>query len=214
MLAIGRALMTEPKLLLLDEPSLGLAPMLVDEIVDIIKRINREGKVAVLLVEQNAAMALDIVDHAYLMDSGRIVMSGPAEVVKANPGRRGGVSRRRSRRGLSRRQTLPPAPALAGVRKYIARRSDPAVRFFDLGSIDRAGRRLRHRFDELDIFWTLVARDPSADEIDDLLRRRTLSSFKVHTALIASPHCASGTPSTTTSAIAGCAAISRSTSAG
>ena len=85
MLAIGRALMTEPKLLLLDEPSLGLAPLLVDEIVDIIKRINSEGKVAVLLVEQNAAMALDIVQHAYLMDSGRVVMSGPAEVVKANP---------------------------------------------------------------------------------------------------------------------------------
>jgi len=85
MLAIGRALMTEPKLLLLDEPSLGLAPLLVDEIVDIIKRINTEGKVAVLLVEQNAAMALDIVEHAYLMDSGRVVMSGPAAVVKANP---------------------------------------------------------------------------------------------------------------------------------
>ena len=85
MLAIGRALMTEPKLLLLDEPSLGLAPLLVDEIVDIIKRINSEGKVAVLLVEQNAAMALDIVEHAYLMDSGRVVMSGPAEVVKSNP---------------------------------------------------------------------------------------------------------------------------------
>src|ERR1700693_6532676 len=66
MLAIGRALMTDPKLLLLDEPSLGLAPMLVDEIVDIIKRINREGKVAVLLVEQNAAMARGIVEYAYL----------------------------------------------------------------------------------------------------------------------------------------------------
>jgi branched-chain amino acid transport system ATP-binding protein len=85
MLAIARALMTEPKLLLLDEPSLGLAPLLVDEIVDIIKRINREGNVAMLLVEQNAAMALDIVKHAYLMDSGRIVMSGSAEVVKSNP---------------------------------------------------------------------------------------------------------------------------------
>jgi branched-chain amino acid transport system ATP-binding protein len=85
MLAIGRALMTEPKLLLLDEPSLGLAPMLVDEIVDIITRINREGKVAVLLVEQNAAMALDMVEHAYLMESGRVVMSGPADVVKSNP---------------------------------------------------------------------------------------------------------------------------------
>ncbi|HLN08288.1 MAG TPA: ABC transporter ATP-binding protein [Xanthobacteraceae bacterium] len=85
MLAIGRALMTEPRLLLLDEPSLGLAPMLVDEIFDIIRRINRESRVAVLLVEQNAAMALEIVEHAYLMESGRTVMSGPAEVVRSNP---------------------------------------------------------------------------------------------------------------------------------
>ncbi len=85
MLAIGRALMTEPKLLLLDEPSLGLAPLLVDEIFDIIRRINRESGVAVLLVEQNAAMALDIVAHAYLMESGRTVMSGPADVVRQNP---------------------------------------------------------------------------------------------------------------------------------
>ena len=115
MLAIGRALMTEPKLLLLDEPSLGLAPLLVDEIVDIIKRINGEGKVAVLLVEQNAAMALDIVQHAYLMESGRIVMSGSAEVVEVEPGRGGRLSRRQSRRRLSRGQTLPPSPALAGL---------------------------------------------------------------------------------------------------
>src|SRR5262249_2439678 len=67
MLAIGRALMTQPKLLLLDEPSLGLAPLLVDEIFDIIRRINRESGVAILLVEQNAEMALEIVEHAYLM---------------------------------------------------------------------------------------------------------------------------------------------------
>jgi branched-chain amino acid transport system ATP-binding protein len=59
--------------------------MLVDEIFDIIRRINRESGVAVLLVEQNAAMALDIVDHAYLMESGRTVMSGPADVVRTNP---------------------------------------------------------------------------------------------------------------------------------
>jgi len=85
MLAIGRALMTEPKMLLLDEPSLGLAPSLVDEIVDIIKRVNREERVAVLLVEQNAAMALDAVQHAYLMESGRVIMGGPAKDVKSNP---------------------------------------------------------------------------------------------------------------------------------
>jgi branched-chain amino acid transport system ATP-binding protein len=85
MLAIGRALMTEPKLLLLDEPSLGLAPFLVDEIFDIVRRINDEAGVAVLLVEQNAAAALEIAQHACLLENGRIVMSGTAEVVKANP---------------------------------------------------------------------------------------------------------------------------------
>jgi len=85
MLAIGRALMTDPKILLLDEPSLGLAPLLVNEIGAIIRRINRENNVALLLVEQNAAMALEIAEHAYLMESGRIVMSGPADLVRANP---------------------------------------------------------------------------------------------------------------------------------
>ncbi|MDQ8727472.1 ABC transporter ATP-binding protein [Bradyrhizobium sp. LHD-71] len=85
MLAIGRALMTEPKLLLLDEPSLGLAPFLVDEIFDIIRRINKEAGVAVLLVEQNAAAALEVAERAYLVENGRVVMSGSAEVVKGNP---------------------------------------------------------------------------------------------------------------------------------
>ncbi len=85
MLAIGRALMTEPKLLLLDEPSLGLAPFLVDEIFDIVRRINREAGVAVLLVEQNAAAALEIAQHAYLIENGRVLMGGPAAVIKANP---------------------------------------------------------------------------------------------------------------------------------
>jgi branched-chain amino acid transport system ATP-binding protein len=85
MLAIGRALMTEPRLLMLDEPSLGLAPLLVDEIFDIIGRINADSGVSVLLVEQNAAAALDIAHSAYLIENGRIVMSGPAPELKKNP---------------------------------------------------------------------------------------------------------------------------------
>jgi len=85
MLAIARALMTEPKLILLDEPSLGLAPFLVDEIFDIVRRINAESGVAVLLVEQNAVAALDLVQSAYLIEQGRIVMSGSAAALRANP---------------------------------------------------------------------------------------------------------------------------------
>ncbi len=85
MLAIGRALMTEPTLLMLDEPSLGLAPVLVQEIFAIIREINRQEGVSVLLVEQNAAAALEIVSQAYLIENGHVVMSGPAEVLKANP---------------------------------------------------------------------------------------------------------------------------------
>ena len=78
MLAIGRALMAEPTLLLLDEPSLGLAPLLVQQIRDIIVDINSQGT-AVLLVEQNAAMALSIADHGYVMETGYLVLDGPAE---------------------------------------------------------------------------------------------------------------------------------------
>lgn len=85
MLAIARALMTEPRLLMLDEPSLGLAPLLVDEIFDIIRRVNERDGVAVLLVEQNAVAALDIAQYGYLIENGRILMSGPADVLSANP---------------------------------------------------------------------------------------------------------------------------------
>jgi len=78
MLAMGRALMSRPKLLCLDEPSMGLAPLLVQEIFDIIKDINKKGT-TVLLVEQNASMSLQIADRAYVMETGRITLSGTGE---------------------------------------------------------------------------------------------------------------------------------------
>ena len=78
MLAVARALMLRPRLLLLDEPSLGLAPLVVREIFRIVRTINRDERVSVLLVEQNASLALDLADHAYLLETGRVVVSGPA----------------------------------------------------------------------------------------------------------------------------------------
>jgi len=85
MLVIGRGLMAEPKLMMLDEPSLGLSPILVGEIFTTILRINKENQTSLLLVEQNAARALEIASFAYVMENGRIVMDGPAEKVEANP---------------------------------------------------------------------------------------------------------------------------------
>jgi branched-chain amino acid transport system ATP-binding protein len=82
MLAIARALMLNPRLMLLDEPSFGLAPLIVVEIFRIMRRINEEEKVSMLLVEQNAALALDLADNAYVLETGRVVMSGPAAVIK------------------------------------------------------------------------------------------------------------------------------------
>ena len=83
MLAMGRALMERPRVLLLDEPSMGLAPLLVKEIFSIIKTINEEGS-TVLLVEQNANMALSIADYAYVLETGRITLSGPAADLSAS----------------------------------------------------------------------------------------------------------------------------------
>jgi branched-chain amino acid transport system ATP-binding protein len=84
MLVIGRALMSDPKVILLDEPSLGLAPMLVEEIFQIVQRLNREQRLTVLLVEQNATMALGIADHGYVMENGRIVLEGAAASLREN----------------------------------------------------------------------------------------------------------------------------------
>ena len=82
MLAIARALMLRPRLLLLDEPSFGLAPLIVREIFGIMRMINETQKVTILLIEQNASMALDLADQAYLIETGRIAMHGSAEALK------------------------------------------------------------------------------------------------------------------------------------
>ena len=84
MLVIGRALMARPKLMLLDEPSLGLAPLMVSDVYEIIRRINAEQKTSILLIEQNARAALGIANYGYVMENGRIVLGGPAEELRDN----------------------------------------------------------------------------------------------------------------------------------
>ena len=84
MLVIGSALMARPKLMLLDEPSLGLSPLMVEEIFRVIYRINQEEKTAMLLVEQNARAALDLADYGYVMENGRIVLDGPTDKLREN----------------------------------------------------------------------------------------------------------------------------------
>jgi len=83
-LAIARGLLAQPKLLLLDEPSLGLAPQMVDTVFDVIKKIHNDG-VTILLVEQNALRALEIADRAYVVETGRILLSGTGAALRRNP---------------------------------------------------------------------------------------------------------------------------------
>ena len=82
MLAVSRALMLRPRLMLLDEPSFGLAPRIVQELFEILREINRRDRVSMLLVEQNAALALRLADQAYLLETGRVVISGSAETIR------------------------------------------------------------------------------------------------------------------------------------
>jgi len=84
MLVIGRALMSRPKMMLLDEPSMGLAPLLVKEIFKIVSRINLEERTSIVLVEQNAKAALEIAEYGYVMENGRVVLDGPSEKLKEN----------------------------------------------------------------------------------------------------------------------------------
>ena len=84
MLVIGRGLMSSPELMLLDEPSMGLSPLLVSEIFKIIQRINKDEGVSILLVEQNARLALNIADHGYVMENGRIVLDDTVDKLKEN----------------------------------------------------------------------------------------------------------------------------------
>ena len=84
MLAVSRALMLRPKLMLLDEPSFGLAPLIVRELFGILRTVNQKERVSMLVVEQNAAMALDLADHAYLIETGRVVLSGSSDDIKSN----------------------------------------------------------------------------------------------------------------------------------
>ena len=85
MTVIGRALMARPRVMLLDEPSMGLAPMLIKEIFEIIRRLNQEEGISILLVEQNVKLALATAPYAYVLENGRVVMDGPAEKLRQNP---------------------------------------------------------------------------------------------------------------------------------
>ena len=119
MCAIGRALMAKPSMILLDEPSMGIAPQIVEEIFDIVKDLNQKEGVSFLLAEQNTTVALRYADFGYILENGRVVMEGAAERT-GQQRRRQGVLPRRVRRGaqeLPRHEILPPPQTLAGLKE-------------------------------------------------------------------------------------------------
>ncbi len=93
MVAIGRAMMAKPNMLLLDEPSMGLAPQIVAEIFEIVRELNQKEGVSILLAEQNTSVALKYADYGYILESGRIMMDGPAKRARREQGREGVLSR-------------------------------------------------------------------------------------------------------------------------
>ena len=116
MLAIGRALMARPKMILMDEPSMGLSPLLVKEVFAIIRQINRDLGVTILLVEQNARAALSVASHGYIMEQGKVVLDGKRRRTARQRGRQGILSRRWRRRPaqeLQKPEKLQAAEALA-----------------------------------------------------------------------------------------------------
>jgi branched-chain amino acid transport system ATP-binding protein len=115
MLVIGLALMARPKVLLLDEPSLGLAPLPVREIFDIIRKINDERRTTFLLVEQNAQIALRIADYGYIMENGRVVFDGPATTLRGKRRRPRVLPRTKLGEGITFRRD-PPGTCSSGVR--------------------------------------------------------------------------------------------------
>ena len=117
MTAIGRALMAQPTMILLDEPSMGLAPQIVEEIFEIVRDLNQKERVSFLLAEQNTMVALRYADYGYILENGRVVMDGEAAGSRAERGRQGVLPRPVDGRPqeLPRRQALPAPQALAGL---------------------------------------------------------------------------------------------------
>ena len=126
MLAIGRALMARPKMILMDEPSMGLSPLLVKEVFAIIKEINRDLGVTILLVEQNARAALSVASHGYIMEQGKVVLDGIGRRIARQRGRQGILPRRRRRpaQEFQEPEKLQAAKAVAVTHSVFKRSGD------------------------------------------------------------------------------------------